>query len=283
MIDMEPNSFEDACRNDIWQEAMQDEIDSIQKNQVWDLVDPPEGKKVIGSKWLYKINHNATRKVEKYKAKFVAKGFSQKLGIDFDETFAPIARYTTIRIVLELDSFHRWNLVQMNVCTAFLNGTIEEEVYIKQPPGFVAIRSKDKVCRLKKALYGLKQAPRAWYLRIDAYLAKGITKTQTDLNLYYMVHDGILLIVFYVDDLIIIGNNSKLIDWMKVKYTHEILKRFNMTDCKPISTPMETNNKLLLDDGSNLVDATLYRQLVGSLMYLCNTRLNISYSIRVLN
>eukprot|EP01018_Ginkgo_biloba_P000191 Gb_18961 [translate_table: standard] len=253
---------------------MQEEIDSIQKNQVWDLADLPEGKKVIGSRWLYKIKHNATGKVEKYKARLVSKGFSKKEGIDFDETFAPIARYTTIRTVLALASFHRWKLMQMDVCTAFLNDTINEEVYIKQPPRFVEIGSEDKVCRLRKALYGLKQAPRVWYSRIDAYFSsKSIIKTQADPNLYYLVHDGcILLIVLYVDDLIITGN---------IKYTQEILKRFNMFDCKPISTPMETNNKLLLDDRSNLVDATLYRQVVGSFMYLCNTSLDISCSVGV--
>jgi hypothetical protein len=195
----------------------------------------------------------------------------------------------------------------MDVKTAFLNGVIEEEVYIEQPQGFVIYGKESHVCKLKKALYRLKQAPRAWYARIDSYLMSlGFTKSDADPNLYYKVEDGFpLILVLYVDDLFLTGD-EKLIDgckreltsefemkdlglmhyflglevWQRPdeiflsqgKYTVEILQRFGMMDCKSMATPMVTNLKLLSDSSSDLVDPTMYRQLIGSLMYLVNTR-----------
>ena len=136
------------------------------------------------SKWIYKIKHAADGSAEKYKARFVARGFSQKEGIDYEETFAPVARYNSIWAIISLASVMGWKLHQMDMKTAFLNGVFEEEVYIEQPEGFVVHGSNSHVCRLKKALYGLKQAPRAWYSRIDGYLQRlGFTKSEADSNL----------------------------------------------------------------------------------------------------
>jgi hypothetical protein len=149
---------------------MVEEYQSIMKNDVWEVVPRPEGKFVVTSKWLFKIKHATDGSMEKYKARFVACGFSQEEGIDYDETFAPVARYTSIRTIISLASVLGWKLHQMDVKTAFLNGQVEEEVYIEQPKGFVVHRKESHVCKLKKALYGLKQAPRAWYARIDSYL-----------------------------------------------------------------------------------------------------------------
>jgi hypothetical protein len=126
----------------------------------------PEGKFVVTSKWLFKIKHAVDGSIEKYKSRFVARGFSQKEGIDYNETFAPIARYTSIKTIISLTSVLGWKLHQMDVKTAFLNGQVDEEVYIEQPEGFVVHRNASHVCKLKKALHGLKQAPRAWYARI---------------------------------------------------------------------------------------------------------------------
>jgi hypothetical protein len=139
------------------------------KNDVWDIVSRSEEKFVVTSKWIYKIKHTADGSIEKYKARFVAQGFSQKEGVDYEETFALVARYTSVRVVISLSSVG-WKIHQMDVKTAFLNGVIEEEVYIEKPQGFEVHRRKSHVCRLKKALYGLKQAPRAWYSRIDGYM-----------------------------------------------------------------------------------------------------------------
>jgi hypothetical protein len=148
---------------------MLEEYQSIMKNDVWDIVPRPKGKSVVTSKWIYKIKHATDGSIEKYKKRFVACGFSQKEGIDYEETFAPVARYTSIRTVLVIVAKMGWKLHQMDVKTTFLNGVVEEEVYVEQPLGFETRDKKTHVCRLKKALYGLKQAPRTWYSRIGSF------------------------------------------------------------------------------------------------------------------
>ena len=165
---------------------MIEEYQSIMKNDVWDVVPRPKGKSVVTSKWIYKIKHAAYGSIEKYKARFVARGFSQKEGIDYEETFASVARYTSIRSVLSLAAVMKWKIHQMDVKTAFLNGVVEEEVYVEQPLGFETHDRESHVCRLKKALYGLKQEPRTWYGRIDNFLSSlGFTNSKADSNLYY--------------------------------------------------------------------------------------------------
>ena len=158
---------------------------------------------MVSSKWLFKIKHAADGSIEKYKERFVARGFSQKEGIDFEETFAPIARYTSIRTIIALATKMKWKLHQMDVKTAFLNGVIKEEVYIEQPQGFEVEDIKTHVCRLKKTLYGLKQAFRAWYGRIDSFLTSlGFTKSKEDYSLYFKVmNDEPVILLLYVDDL----------------------------------------------------------------------------------
>ena len=149
---------------------MAEEYASIMKNDVWEVVPRPEGKSVVTSRWLYKIKYVADGSIEKYKVRFVARGFSQVKGVDYDEAFAPVARYTSIRSIISIAAEMGWQIHQMDVRTTFLNGIIQEEVYIEQPQGFEMYETESHVCRLKKALYGLKQAPRAWYSRIDTYL-----------------------------------------------------------------------------------------------------------------
>jgi hypothetical protein len=167
---------------------MTEEYQSIIKNDVWEIVPRPNSKDVVSSRWLFKIKHAADGSIDKYKARFVAHGFSQKEGIDYEETFAPIARYTSIRTIIALAAKMKWRLHQMDVKTTFLNGVIEEEVYIEQPQGFEVEDMKSHVCKLKKALYRLKQAPRAWYGRIGSFLTSlGFTKSKADSNLYFKV------------------------------------------------------------------------------------------------
>jgi hypothetical protein len=189
---------------------MIEEYQSIIKNDVWEIVPRPKSKDVVSSKWLLKIKHVADGSIEKYKARFVARGFSQKEGIDYEETFAPVAKYTLIGTIIALAAKMKWKLHQMDVKTTFLNGVIEEEVYIEQPQGFEVEYRKTHVCKLKKTLYGLKQAPRTWYGRIDDFLTSlGFTKSKVDPNLYFKVmNDEPVILLLYVDDLFLTESSS---------------------------------------------------------------------------
>jgi hypothetical protein len=214
------------------------------------------------------MKHSTNSSIEKYKARFVARGLSQIEGIDYEETFALVARYTLIRALLAIAAVMKWKVYQMDVKTCFLNDVVEEEVYVEQPQGFKTHDRKIRLCRLKKALYGLKQAPKAWYGRIDSFLMSlGFTKGKADPNLYYKVEDnGPVILLLYVDDLFLKGTRSSLLSakrkiasefemkdlgmmhyflglevWQKSdkiflsqgKYAVEILKRFEMMDLNP--------------------------------------------------
>jgi hypothetical protein len=310
----EPTIFEEAFQMKEWTDAMTEEYQSIIKNNVWEIVPRLKSKDVVSSKWLFKIKHVADGSNEKYKARFVARGFSQKEGIDYEETFAPVARYTSIRTIIALAAKMKWKLHQMDVKTTFLNGVIEEKVYTEQPQGFEVEDRKSHVRKLKKALYGLKQAPRAWYGCIDSFLTSlGFTKSKADSNLYFKVmNDEPVILLLYVDDLFLTGEEKLITECKKRltskfemkdlglmhyflglevwqnperiflnqgKYTVKILKRFDMLECKSMNTPMEAKLKLLAES----IDATLYKQIIGSLMYLTNTRLDICFAVNTLS
>ena len=180
----EPQCFEEAIKEEVWREAMDVEMKSIEKNRTWQLVDLPKGKDVIGLKWVNKTKYNEDGSVQKYKARLVAKGYSQQPGVDFNETFAPVVRMETIRTVLALAAQLELQVFQLDVKSAFLNGELEEEVYVKQPQGFEVEGKEGKVYKLHKALYGLKQAPRAWNSKIDAYfLQNGFVKSPSEPSL----------------------------------------------------------------------------------------------------
>jgi hypothetical protein len=172
---------------------------------------------VVSSKWIFKIKHVADGSIDKYKARFISHGFSQKEGIDYEETFSLVARYTSIRTIIALATKMKWKLHQMDVKTTYLNGVLEEEVYIEQPQGFEVENRKTHVCKLKKALYGLKQAPGAWYGRIDNFLTSlGFTKSKVDSNLYFKVmNDELVILLMYVDDLLLTGEEKIIIECKK--------------------------------------------------------------------
>ena len=197
LVDKEPTCFEDATKQKEWVDAMVEKYQSKIKNDVWEIVPRQKDKSAVSSKWIFKTKHSANGSIEKYKARFIARGFSQKEGIDCEETFSPVARYTSIRIVLALEAKNKWKLHQMDVKTTFLNVLIEEEVYIEQPQIFETDDWESYVWRLKKALYGIKQAPGAWYERIYGFLMSlGFTKIKEDSNLYYKVEDDELIVRF---------------------------------------------------------------------------------------
>ncbi|KAJ0735425.1 putative RNA-directed DNA polymerase [Helianthus annuus] len=226
--DADPISYDDAFKDKKWRDAMDREIQSIQKNGTWELVNPPKNQKPIGVKWIYKTKYDEHGRVSNYKARLVAKGYSQKYGVDYQEVFAPVIRFDTIRIVLALAASHGWQLHQMDVKTAFLNGKLTEQVYLEEPTGYVKKGEEQKVCYLKKALYGLKQAPRAWYSRIDGYFtANGFKKSVYEHTLFIKVTDNTRIIVcLYVDDLILASDSIEMIEQLKRSMKSE----FEMTD-----------------------------------------------------
>ncbi|KAK9157848.1 hypothetical protein Scep_004422 [Stephania cephalantha] len=198
----EPSSYREAGTDPNWQEAMTDELCALEKTHTWDLVDLPIGKTPIGCKWVYKIKTHFDGSVERYKALLVAKG------IGYEETFAPMARLTSVRSLLVVAIIKTWSLFQMDVKNAFLNGDLEEEVYMRPPPGYA--QSPNQVCLLRQALYGLKQAPRAWFVKFSSTITKfGFTSSPHDSALFTRHTDrGIVLLPLYVDDMIITGDDS---------------------------------------------------------------------------
>ena len=206
---------------------MDEELEQIEKNNTLELVPRPKNKNVLGTKWVFKNKLNENGEVIRNKARLVCKGYAQQEGIDFEETFSPVGRLEAIRMFLALSSFQNFKVFQMDVKSAFLNGDLEEEVYIEQPDGFILGNDPNLVCRLKKALYGLKKAPRAWYYRLDKYLhQQGFSKGSADNNLYVKIeNDKLLILVVYVDD-IIFGSNEEA---MSQSFALVMQKEFEMS------------------------------------------------------
>ncbi len=313
----EPDTFEEAFQKLEWTKAMEEEIAALEQNQTWELVPKPEDVTPISCKWVYKIKHHPDGLIERHKARLVARGFFQQYGLDYDETFSLVAKLTTVRVLLALAASKDWKLWQMDVKNAFLHGELDRLIYMNQPMGFQSQNHPEFVCKLQKALYGLKQAPRAWYRKIDEFLTySGYSVTPADSSLFVKANGGKLAIVLvYVDDLIKANEDEILrirenlsvrfqmkelgqvehflglevdrtpegIFLHQKKYSTDLLKKFGMSDCKPVSTPMEPNVKMCANEGRVLEDATMYRKLVGSLINLTLTRPDISYVVGVVS
>ncbi|KAM1747093.1 hypothetical protein ACFX11_013661 [Malus domestica] len=211
-----------------WQEAMKSEMDSMYQNQVWTLVDPPEGIVPVGNKWVFKRKIGVDGNVETYKARLVAKGYRQREGIDYEETFSPVAMIKSIRILLAIAAYHDYEIWQMDVKTAFLNGYLEEELYMTQPEGFVSKSEKTKVCKLQRSIYGLKQASRSWNIRFDTEIKTfGFTQNEDDNCVYQkVVGNAVVFLVLYVDDILLFGNDTAILSSVKVWLS----KTFHMED-----------------------------------------------------
>ncbi|KAJ9556652.1 hypothetical protein OSB04_011266 [Centaurea solstitialis] len=303
-----------ALEDSDWLLAMQEELLQFKRNKVYRLVPRPQDKSIIKTKWIFRNKKDESGLIVRNKARLVAKGYSQQEGIDYDETFAPVARIEAIRIFLVYAAHKNIKVFQMDVKSAFLNGVLHEEVYIEQPEGFVDPDFPDHVCILDKALYGLKQAPRAWYETLTNHLlSKGFKRGTIDTTLFLKKEgDDLLLVQIYVDDIIFGSTNpelctkfSKIMETefemsmmgelnfflgIQVKqnpdgifinqseYIKDMLKKFNMTDCSPIKTPMPTGNLLGPDLSGKSVDQKIYRSMIGSLLYLTATRPDIMFA-----
>jgi transposase InsO family protein len=280
----DPTTYEEAVsRPDahLWIKAMKAEVDSLCIAGTYDVTELPKGFDAIGGKWVYRTKRGPDGEIVKYKARWVAQGFRQKYGIDYHETFAPVARFDSIRALLSLVAHHDWELHQMDVKSAYLNGDLEEELYMKQPTGFVAAGAEKLVCRLNKSLYGLKQAGRTWNKRMDVELkAHGFVPIHADPCVYaYKRGNVVLIISLYVDDLLLASDNLEELKKVKAElqscfemedmgeasfalgikitrdraartltisqgaYILDVLTRFNMQDLRPVSTPMDPKPK----------------------------------------
>ncbi|XP_040956008.1 uncharacterized protein [Gossypium hirsutum] len=271
-------------------------------------------------KWVYRIKNNANGSLNRHKARLVVKGYSQQQGVDFSETFAPVARLDTIRLLLALAAQKHLKVHHLDVKSAFLNGFLNEEIFIEQPEGFKVTGEEQKVYKLKKALYGLKQAPRAWYERIDGYLARlGFIKSISEPTLYVKKdqEETLLIVSLYVDDLLVIGCKDQLIEDFKKQMQHvfemtdlglmtyflgmeikqgsdgifisqqtfasKVFEKFCMLKCKPVTTPVALGEKLSSASEHDRVDEKAYRSLIGCLLYLTATRPDIVYAVSLLS
>jgi hypothetical protein len=294
---------------------MHEELENFDRNQVWELVEPPPNCSPIGTKWVWKNKEGENGPVVSNKSRFVAKGYSQKEGTEYAETFTPVARLEEIRILLAFFVAKGFKLYQMDVKSAFLNGFLEEEVYVKQPPGFESAEFPHRLYTLRKALHGLKQAPHACYGCLRGFLfRKGFEMGKVDMTLFLLRQgEDILIVQVHVDDIVFCDSSHSLVvrfaeDMSKefemsmmgelqfflglhikqekegtfvhqAKYTKDILKNFKMDDSKPLSTPMSTTTALDTDEDGGPVDQKEYRSMIGSLLYLTATRPDIQFSL----
>ena len=308
LLDNEPRTFKKAMSSSeslLWKEAVNSEIESILNNHTWELVDLPPGNKPLGSKWIFKRKIKDDGTIDKFKARLVVKGYRQREGLDYFDTYSTVIRITSIRILVALAAVYGLEIHQMNVKTAFLNGELEEEIYIEQPDGFVVPGKEKKVCRLVKSLYGLKQSPKQWHAKFDqTMLSNGFKINECDKCVYIKnVPNHIVIVCLYVDDMLIMSNdianinatkrmlNSKfdmkdlgvadLILGIKINktpqglalsqshYIKTVLEKFKHLGFKVAKTPIDVNLALAKNKGQSISQLD-YARVLGCLMYIMN-------------
>ncbi|KAJ9547435.1 hypothetical protein OSB04_019978 [Centaurea solstitialis] len=309
----EPTSYGEAVsgsESEQWQEAMKAEMQSMYDNQVWELTDLPQHCRAVRRKWVFKKKTDVDGNVHTFKARLVAKGFTQTHGIDYDETFSPVAMLKSIRILMAIAAYFNYEIWQMDVKTAFLNGKLTEDVYMEQPEGFVDPKNPNKVCKLLKSIYGLKQASRSWNLHFDERIKEfGFAKSEFEPCIYTKFSGSIVtFLVLYVDEILLIGNDMKdlveaayilgikiyrnkskwLIGLSQSTYIDKILKKFRMDESKKGFIPMQHGIVLsktpcpVSSQDQDKMRSVPYASAIGSIMYamLC-TRPDVAYSVSV--
>ena len=314
----EPQTYKEAITSPealSWKEAINSEVEFILQNHTWELVDIPPGSKPIGCKWIFKRKLKADGSVDKYKARLVAKGYRQKEGLDYFDTYSPVSRITSIRTLIAIASLNNMEIHQMDVKTAFLNGELDEEIYMEQPEGFLVQGQENKACKLVKSLYGLKQAPKQWHEKFDhTMLSHGFKINECDKCVYIKTYaNSCVFVCLYVDDMLIMGTSKDVIMSTKkllssifdmkdlgladvilgiqIKrnneayiltqshYVEKILNKYDQSNCKVAVTPFDANCKLKKNT-RDAVSQLQYSQVIGSLTYLMNaTRPDIAYSV----
>ncbi|CAM8988557.1 unnamed protein product [Rhodiola kirilowii] len=286
----EPTSYNQASKDVKWVEAMNKEISALEANNTWVLTDLPKDKTLVDCKWIYKVKYLSDGTVERFKARLVARGFTQVEGLDYHDTFAPVAKMTTVRCLLAIAVARKWPIYQLDVDNAFLHGILDEEVYMKLPPGFYKKeKANGQVCKLVKSIYGLKQASRQWFAKFSTALIDfGFQSSLNDYSLFTMTRGSdFLILLVYVDDVLITGlevaRSDNGVFLHQRKYALELLEEHRLTDCKPAKTPMQTKHQLGLSTAPDLVDSLHYRRLVGKLIYLTITRPDLAYPVHILS
>ncbi|KAM2558058.1 hypothetical protein TB2_015106 [Malus domestica] len=309
-----PTTYLQASKHSQWRAAMQDEFNALQSTGTWQLVPSTSTYNLVGCKWVFRIKRKPDGSVDRYKARLVAKGYNQQEGIDYGDTFSPIPKPVTICIILTLAVQSNWFLHQLDVSNAFLHGSLKENVYMAQPPGFIDQDHPTHICHLKKSLYGLKQAPRAWYEKLQSALfSMGFQASHSDHSLFVLHQPTLVLVLVYVDDIIVTGPSSSVCNSIisqlssqfpikdlgdlhyflglevqkstsgafihQSKYILDLLKRTKMDGAKPCATPLSS---VKLDHtGSLLSNPDDYRSIVGTLQYLTWTRPDLSFAVNL--
>lgn len=315
----EPGTYEQAMRGENkqeWIDAMRDEYDALIKNNTWKLVERPQGVNVVDNRWIFKVKMNPDNTIERYKARLVARGFTQQYGIDYYETFSPVVRFTSIRSILAMVAQKNMHMMQFDVKTAFLNGELDENVYMEQPVGFND--NTRKVCKLKKSLYGLKQASRCWNNKFKHFIEIfGFVTCKSDPCVFVSnKNNQLIILAIHVDDGLIAGVNMKCVNSViqhlgkhfeiktmavgcflgleiekckdgifvhQAAYAQRVLEKFKMEGCVPVCVPSDPNQNLN-GFGDSEQSAYPYRELVGSLMYLSiATRPDITYAVGIVS
>ncbi|CAL1385136.1 unnamed protein product [Linum trigynum] len=318
-FEVEPTTVQEALADPRWRAAMIEEISALMRNGTWSLVSRPLGPNIVGCRWVFRIKRNADGSIDRFKARLVAKGFTQRPGLDYHDTYSPVLKPVTIRTVFSIALTHGWPIFQFDVNNAFLQGSLQEQIFMAQPPGFRDPAHPKHVCCLSRPLYGLRQAPRSWYMELSTFLQQqGFVCTTSDASLFvYHKNATILYFLVYVDDLLLTGNDSHVLADFQArlaarfslkrlgavnyflgievlpsagglvlsqhKFIADILHRFRMEDSQPSPTPLSSSASLCLNDGSPPVDATLYKQALGSLQYLLCTRPDIAFAVNKLS
>ena len=313
----EPQTIAHALKHPAWRKSMQDEYEALLRNNTWTLVPRESAPNIVGCKWVYRTKYKSDGTLDRLKSRLVAKGFHQRPGIDYIETFSPVVKPATLRLILSLATSHKWSLRQLDINNAFLQGHLSESVFMSQPPGFIDPSFPDHVCNLNKAIYGLRQASRAWYNELKAFLlSSGFKPTISDSSLFVNISSSIYILV-YVDDIIVTGSNSSLVSSFitslanrfslkdlgtlsyflgvevlphtnglflsQSKYILDIIHKANMTDCKPTNTPMSSSANPTINDGAPISNPTDYRSIVGALQYLSLTRPDVAFAVNKLS
>ncbi|KAL4323650.1 hypothetical protein GQ457_11G006340 [Hibiscus cannabinus] len=317
---LEPVFYHQTVRFSEWRDAMQDELRAMDSLNTWSVVSLPDGKKAIDCKWVYRIKRKADGSIDRYKARLVAKGFTQVEGVDYTHTFSPVAKMTSFKLLLALAAVNDWHMLQLDVNNAFLNGMLDEEVYMKLPLGYKTEVSGDNlVCKLHKSICGLKQASRQWFHAFSQVVLRfGFSQSPHEHSLFVKGSgDSMVALLVYVDDIILAGKDLKLLaevqtflqssfklkelDNLKLflgfeiarnktgillsqrQYALQLLEDTGSLAKKPTELPLVSPHKLSKDDGELLADPQLYRRMVGRLLYLTHTRPDITYAVNLLS